>query len=58
MVDPGLEPEKIIDYLDTGSCPAAILNTHGHSDHIAGNAALKERWPECPLVIGRATPPS
>ncbi|MCU0978573.1 MAG: MBL fold metallo-hydrolase, partial [Pirellulaceae bacterium] len=32
--------------------PAAILNTHGHADHIAGNAALKQRWPECPLVIG------
>ena len=32
--------------------PAAILNTHGHSDHIAGNAALKERWPESPLLIG------
>lgn len=53
IVDPGLEPEKIITHLDAqGLVPAAILNTHGHSDHIGGNGALKERWPDCPLVIG------
>jgi hydroxyacylglutathione hydrolase len=53
VVDPGLEPAKIISHLDQqGLVPAAILDTHGHSDHIAGNAALKQRWPECPLVIG------
>ena len=34
--------------------PAAIFNTHGHSDHIAGNGALKQRWPNCPLIIGHA----
>ncbi len=32
---------------------AAILNTHGHVDHIAGNPALKLAFPEAPLVIGR-----
>jgi len=53
VVDPGLEPEKILENLDRqGVIPAAILNTHGHADHVAGNAALKERWPDCPLVIG------
>lgn len=53
VIDPGLEPDKIIDFLDTeGLSPAVILNTHGHSDHIAGNEALKKGWPECPLVIG------
>jgi glyoxylase-like metal-dependent hydrolase (beta-lactamase superfamily II) len=53
IVDPGLEPEKILEYLDHhGFVPAAILNTHGHADHIAGNAVLKQRWPACPLVIG------
>ena len=32
---------------------AAILNTHGHADHIAGNRPMKEVYPEAPLVIGR-----
>ncbi len=55
VVDPGLEPDKILGYLDQEKLqPAAILITHAHSDHIAGNAALKRRWPQCPLVIGAA----
>jgi len=53
VVDPGLEPDKILAALDEeGLTPAAILITHAHSDHIAGNGALKRRWPACPLVIG------
>jgi glyoxylase-like metal-dependent hydrolase (beta-lactamase superfamily II) len=55
VIDPGLEPHLIIERLDSeGRTPAAILNTHGHSDHIGGNAAMKDRWPDCPLVIGHA----
>jgi hydroxyacylglutathione hydrolase len=53
VIDPGLEPGKILDAIDKrGLRPAAILDTHGHSDHIGGNGALKDRWPDCPLVIG------
>lgn len=53
VVDPGLEPALILDFLDRHELtPAAILNTHGHTDHIAGNGAMKGRWPDCPLVIG------
>lgn len=53
IVDPGFDAERIIALVESqGLTPAAILNTHGHADHIAGNVALKERWPQCPLVIG------
>ncbi|MCH2114322.1 MAG: MBL fold metallo-hydrolase [Pirellulales bacterium] len=53
VVDPGLEPDKILAAIDQRQLtPAAILCTHGHADHIAGTAALKQRWPACPLVIG------
>ncbi len=53
IIDPGLEPAKIVEQLDQLSLnPVAILNTHGHIDHIAGNAVIKERWPDCPLIIG------
>ncbi|MCA9246630.1 MAG: MBL fold metallo-hydrolase [Planctomycetales bacterium] len=54
MFDPGFEPGKIIDRLEADDLePAALVCTHGHSDHIAGNAALKQRWPNVPLVIGQ-----
>ena len=53
VIDPGLEPEKILRQLELHQLtPAAILNTHGHADHIAGNAALKGAYPACPLIIG------
>ncbi len=53
VIDPGLEPERILAHLDEARLtPVAILNTHGHMDHIAGNAALKARYPDCPLLIG------
>jgi glyoxylase-like metal-dependent hydrolase (beta-lactamase superfamily II) len=53
VFDPGFDPDAVFDYLEQqGLAPAAILCTHGHSDHIAGNAALKDRWPQAPLVIG------
>jgi len=55
VVDPGFDAEKIIDRIEQkGLTLAAILNTHGHADHIAGNEGLKQRWPDCPLVIGEA----
>ena len=58
VIDPGLEPAKVIRYLEQEKLvPAAILNTHGHSDHIGGNAALKQRWPDCPIVIGTGDAP-
>lgn len=58
VVDPGLEPDAILDFLkDKGLTPAAILNTHGHADHIGGNEAMKAAFPNAPLVIGRNEAP-
>jgi hydroxyacylglutathione hydrolase len=54
VFDPGFDPESILAILSSqGRRPAAILNTHGHADHIAGNQAMKDAFPDVPLVIGR-----
>ena len=53
VFDPGFDADLIIDRIQQRQLTlVAILNTHGHADHIAGNAALKKRYPDCPLVIG------
>lgn len=53
VVDPGFNYDRILAYLDEKKLsPAALLNTHGHADHIGGNAEIKRKWPDCPLIIG------
>jgi glyoxylase-like metal-dependent hydrolase (beta-lactamase superfamily II) len=53
VVDPGFEPEPILEFLaERGLTCIAIVNTHGHVDHIAGNAAMKHAFPEAPILIG------
>jgi glyoxylase-like metal-dependent hydrolase (beta-lactamase superfamily II) len=53
VVDPGLEPDAILAFLAEQELkPVLLLNTHGHADHIGGNADMKRTFPEAPLVIG------
>lgn len=54
LVDPGFDTQAILDALGRERLRlVGILNTHGHADHIAGNAAMKRMFPDAPLVIGR-----
>jgi hydroxyacylglutathione hydrolase len=58
VIDPGLEPDAILDFLrERELTPAALLNTHGHADHIGGNADLMQAYPEAPLLIGGGDAP-
>ncbi|HEY2911120.1 MAG TPA: MBL fold metallo-hydrolase [Gemmataceae bacterium] len=53
VIDPGFEPEPILEFLAERNLTCiAIINTHGHVDHIAGNAAMKEAFPKAPIFVG------
>ncbi len=53
VIDPGFDTDSILDFLtEQKLTPAAILNTHGHADHIGGNEAIKEAFPDVPILIG------
>mgnify|MGYP000088294956 CR=1 FL=1 len=43
VIDPGAEPERILRAVEkAGARVVAIVNTHGHFDHIAANGPLKD----------------
>jgi hydroxyacylglutathione hydrolase len=51
VVDPGAEAERIVRVIaEKGLHPIAILNTHGHVDHIGANRDIKDRF-NIPLSI-------
>jgi glyoxylase-like metal-dependent hydrolase (beta-lactamase superfamily II) len=52
IIDPGGDADKIIKLLKKhGLKPRYLINTHGHGDHIGGNKALKEHFPEMKICI-------
>ena len=58
VIDPGFEPDLILTFLGkNGLTLAAIVNTHGHVDHIAGNRAVKKAYPDAPIIIGAGDAP-
>lgn len=59
VIDPGGDPQKIVACLQKSrSEPLYIINTHGHFDHVGGNRALKEQYPEAKLCIGEGDAPA
>jgi len=53
LIDPGLESEGIYDVLLEERLElSAILNTHGHFDHVSGNAFFKAKTGK-PVLIHR-----
>jgi hydroxyacylglutathione hydrolase len=52
VIDPGEEAPRILDTLEeAGLKLKAILNTHGHFDHVGANRELKEAVPDAQLMI-------
>ncbi len=57
IIDPGGDPELIFHQVEAaGLHITAIINTHGHSDHIGANEAMQEKY-QAPLMIHRLDEP-
>lgn len=51
IIDPGGSSEDIIGFIAANKLnPVAIVNTHGHADHIGANEILKDEY-RCPIMI-------
>jgi glyoxylase-like metal-dependent hydrolase (beta-lactamase superfamily II) len=52
IIDPGAEGEALLKIIEKHNLrPKFIVNTHGHSDHIAANSFLKQRFPDLEICI-------
>ena len=52
IVDPGQEPDRIIDTLaKKGLEPAAVLLSHAHFDHIGAIPGLLAKFPDLPVFV-------
>jgi hydroxyacylglutathione hydrolase len=52
IVDPGLEAGDLLDFLHQHELnPVAVVLTHGHIDHMAGVAALRQEYPDTKVYI-------
>jgi len=52
VIDPGLDAGRLIDFLEERDLnPVAVALTHGHIDHIAGVAAVRDTFPDVKVYI-------
>jgi hydroxyacylglutathione hydrolase len=55
IVDAPEGSDEIIAFCDRRKLvPQLLVNTHGHGDHIYANAAMKKRWKDLVIAIGKA----
>ena len=52
VIDTGLQAGRLIEFLKEHKLnPVAVVLTHGHADHVAGVAALRESFPDIKVYI-------
>ena len=52
LIDPGAEADRILNFAKKNELAIRyIINTHGHADHIAGVAALRQQYPKIKVYI-------
>ena len=57
IVDPGADPDRIfLEISELSLKPTALLNTHGHLDHIGANRDMKDHY-AVPLMIHASDKP-